>query len=582
MTSCPDEHRLLQVATGEPDGESIQDHLDDCPACRGRMKRLRAELSAVRRALGDGAAAEPIGPGPEEQPPGAELTGGRPERPVAIGQYLVVELLDEGGEAEVYRVLHPHLGKEMVLKWARRPVGDAERASLFAEVRVLVELEHINLVRVFDSGEHDGRPFLVMEYLRGRNLEVYAHDERVTPRRAARLVARLARALALVHRKNVIHRDIKPRNILIDEAGEPRLIDFGLARMRSAWSDPFAATWGGTLPYMPPEQARREHDRTGPRSDLFGLGAVLYFLLTGRPPFVGKARDEVWDHARRCEFDAGALRAARVPRRLERICLKALAADPDDRYATAEELGRALNGFLRRPALLAAGTAILLVAAILARVVSGTAGHPTLQPTIEVLRGDEVIKDLKGALPLRTGDQLRVRCAVPARSRVLAFWYDSEGRLAELGPLAITRGWHVDQVVYPRPDPGRDVVPLEGAPGTEFLLICARSRGEPSAAEVRPLFAGLGRLAGLGPQTYLLLDGESVQAHGIRGLGAPEPRRVGDACARLEDVRQQLRERFEFVAGLAIPHADAGHERAAEGSRPTRPLPAADRASDPK
>jgi len=97
-------------------------------------------------------------------------------------------------------VLHPHLGKEMVLKWARRPVGEAERASLLAEVRVPVELEHIDLVRAYDSGVHDDQPFLVMEYLRGRKLEVYARDERVTPRRAARLVARLARALALVHR----------------------------------------------------------------------------------------------------------------------------------------------------------------------------------------------------------------------------------------------------------------------------------------------------------------------------------------------------------------------------------------------
>ncbi len=132
----------------------------------------------------------------------------------------------------------------------------------------------------------------------------------------------------MVHRRGIIHRDIKPRNILIDEAGEPRLIDFGLARLRHAWSDRPDPTWGGTLAYMAPEQARLEHDRIGPRSDVFGLGAVLYFLLTGQPPFVGETTDEVWDRAKRCEFEKDALRLAKVPRRLGRICLTALAADP--------------------------------------------------------------------------------------------------------------------------------------------------------------------------------------------------------------------------------------------------------------
>jgi predicted Ser/Thr protein kinase len=273
---------------------------------------------------------------------------------------VVVDLLDWDGEADVYRVINPDLGKELVLKWGRQPVDSHELGSFLGEGGILRELDHINLVRVYDSGRHDDRPFLVMEYVHGRNLEDYARDEPVTPRRAAELMVRLAGALAMVHRKGIIHRDIKPRNILIDERGEPRLIDFGLARLRNAWSDPFSTTWGGTLSYMAPEQARREHDRTGTRSDLFGLGAVLYFLLTGRPPFVGETGEEILDRAQRGEFDSGALRTAKVPRRLERICLKALAADPADRYVTAEEFERALNRFLRGPYILAAQAAGLL------------------------------------------------------------------------------------------------------------------------------------------------------------------------------------------------------------------------------
>ena len=187
-----------------------------------------------------------------------------------------------------------------------------------------------------------------MEYVHGRNLEQYASEEPVTPRRAAALVAKLAEVMAVAHRHGITHCDIKPKNILIDKLGEPRLIDFGMARLRHAWSDRAPSSWGGTVAYMAPEQARLEIDRIGPRSDIFALGGVLYFLLTGQPPFVGETQDEVWDRARRCDFEAGALRAAKVPRRLERICLKAMAADPADRYATAEALAEGAETLRRQ------------------------------------------------------------------------------------------------------------------------------------------------------------------------------------------------------------------------------------------
>jgi predicted Ser/Thr protein kinase len=385
ISTCPDEYELLPVATGEPAGEAIGAHLDVCEDCRDRVERLRAELSALRPGPIGGVAADPTGPDPAADPEGqpsnsgptlfwptdpAGTAGPEPtgpaERPGAIGRYLVVDHLDGGAQGQVYRVIHPNLGQDMVLKLGRQPVGDDERASLVAEGRLLADLEHINLVRIYDLDFHKGRPFLVMEYVHGRNLEDYARDEPVTPRRAAELVAKLAGALAMVHRKGVIHRDIKPRNILIDETGEPRLIDFGLARLRNAWSSPLATTWGGTLPFMAPEQARREHDRIGPRSDLFGLGAVLYFLLTGRPPFAGETQEEVWDRAQHCDFDASVLRTAGVPRRLERICLKALAAEPEGRYSTAGDLADALVAFLRRPRRLAFQAGALLVAALAA------------------------------------------------------------------------------------------------------------------------------------------------------------------------------------------------------------------------
>ena len=171
----------------------------------------------------------------------------------------------------------------------------------------------------------------------------------MSQRRAAALVAKLAEVMAVAHRHGITHCDIKPKNILIDKLGEPRLIDFGMARLRHAWSDRVESSVGGTVAYMAPEQARLEIDRIGPRSDIFALGGVLYFLLTGSAPFQGETQDEAWDRARRCDFEPAALRAAKVPRRLERICLKAMAAEPADRYATAEELAKALKSYLRRP-----------------------------------------------------------------------------------------------------------------------------------------------------------------------------------------------------------------------------------------
>jgi serine/threonine protein kinase len=121
----------------------------------------------------------------------------------------------------------------------------------------------------------------------------------------------VASAAAFAHSRGVVHRDIKPKNILVDEAGEPRLIDFGMARLRTAWSDDRKESDGGTFAFMAPEQARMESEgdrqKVGPRSDVFALGAVLYFLLTSRAPFSGRTWTEAWDRARRCAYDGAAL-----------------------------------------------------------------------------------------------------------------------------------------------------------------------------------------------------------------------------------------------------------------------------------
>jgi hypothetical protein len=263
----------------------------------------------------------------------------------------------------VYRAVHPTLPRDVAIKIAYEP-SSIDRSLLKGDAELLCLLEHPNLVRVHDLDIHDGRPFVVMEFVRGRNLQQLADQSRPSPNQAAAWMAVIARALAYVHRCGVIHQDIKPKNILIDDLGRPRLIDFGVARWRNVWSEGQAGPSGGTVAFMAPEQARGESERVSAPADIFGLGGALYFLLTGSPPFEGKSRNDQWRRASRCEFDRSALRAKKVPVALERIVLKAMAADPKDRFTSAESMASALEGYLRRPRRLAIQAAALLVAAL--------------------------------------------------------------------------------------------------------------------------------------------------------------------------------------------------------------------------
>jgi serine/threonine protein kinase len=283
-----------------------------------------------------------------------------------IGRYLVVEFLGRGAQGDVYRVVHPELGKELVIKLARRSaaVNTAERDRMIREGRLLAGCDHPNLVRVVDLDFHEGRPFVVMEHVRGRNLEQYAEERRVEPRQAAALAIELARAVTYIHERGVLHLDIKPKNILIGEETRPKLIDFGLARLRHAWTEDPNVSSGGTTSYMSPEQANCDEARIGPWTDVFGLGGVLFYLLTGRPVYQNTPEASALQRA--CKGDQVSPRRInpRVPRCLERICLKALAIDPERRYRTAEELERALHRFLLRPRVIATGAAVLSLAAV--------------------------------------------------------------------------------------------------------------------------------------------------------------------------------------------------------------------------
>jgi tRNA A-37 threonylcarbamoyl transferase component Bud32 len=499
--------------------------------------------------------------------------GGGPDAapPAVIGKYQVVQALDGGGQARVFRALHPGLGKDVVIKLSRQPLrlGSADRDRLLAEGRILAQLEHPNLARVFDLDLHEDRVFLVMEYVRGRTLEQCAREGRLAPRQAAALVAKVARALAVAHARGVTHHDLKPRNILIDETGEPRLIDFGLARVRDAWEEDAVASgavWG-TAAYMAPEQARGEVERVGPCSDVFGLGAVLHMLLVGAPPFAGATVGQSLERARRCDWDRAALRRVAVPRRLASACERALAAEPAGRYPRAEDLAADLEACARPRrlpvVLLVVGVVLLLAVAALGWAALGPkATGPTLgnkvvaaRPvslTLRIWRNGQPV-NLLGAAPLQAGDDLRIEAEAPEDAYAAVFLFTSEGRLRELA--ARVPAADAGPLAYPEV-PGK-AAPLVGPPGTEVVLVCGGASGPVSSDEVRELWQSAGPWPALPGQTVLRLDRERVVVvQRDRDVGLPHdvPDPEGEVRRRLEEAGRRLSGRFECVAALAVAH----------------------------
>lgn len=281
-----------------------------------------------------------------------------------IGRYVVLDRMDAGGEATVYRVLHVELDRPFVLKLSRRRREDEGGPA--AEGRLLAGLHHPGLVPAVDLDVHDGRPYLVMESVPGLDLCRYADRHRPAPRRCAAIVAEAARVVAFLHDRGILHQDLKPSNLLIGDDGRVRIIDLGHARpigRRGSGPIAWGGRTGGTPSSMSPEQAEGDGDRITTRTDVFGLGAVLYELLCGRPPHRADTPDELAEQARAGRVVPPRQLDRRIPRRLEAICLRALARDPADRYAGALEMERALRRYLRRPI---ARAALVAIAALLA------------------------------------------------------------------------------------------------------------------------------------------------------------------------------------------------------------------------
>ncbi len=266
-----------------------------------------------------------------------------------FGDYELLKEIARGGMGVVYQARQVRLNRKVALKMilAGQFAGEAEIKRFHLEAQAAAHLQHPNIVAIHEIGEHEGRHYFSMDYVEGSSLAAVVRSNPLEPTQAARTVRAVAEAIRHAHQCGVIHRDLKPQNILIDATGQPRVTDFGLAKRVEIDSGlTRSGAVMGSPSYMSPEQARAAHGEVGPRSDIYSLGAILYEVLTGRPPFRAETAVETVLQVLEAEAVPPRLLNRRVPLELDAICMKCLEKNPADRYESAQSLAEDLDRFL--------------------------------------------------------------------------------------------------------------------------------------------------------------------------------------------------------------------------------------------
>jgi len=452
---------------------------------------------------------------------------------VIVGErYRLVESLARGATAAVWRAEDTRLGREVALKILKdEDLDPALRVRAEREGQVLASLDHRNLVRVFDTGEDDGLPFIVMELLDGDSLSTIIAERGPLPvEEAVGLVADVADGLGAAHERGVVHRDVKPGNIVCKDS-VPTLVDFGIARAVDATT----LTRGlvvGTAAYIAPEQAQGL--AVGPPGDVYALGCVLFELLTGRPPFQGDSPVSIAvKHVQEDPVAPSTL--ADVPPAIDAVVLRALAKDPANRPQDGAVLARELRAALTQPA---TDETVALGAPIAA---SSTAVMPAVQADADLI--DPAPLPPVHPPPARAARRSRPAAAAPNLRPLVAL---GVAALAVLGVLLIARAADGGIDTRPVPDvtnaPVQDAttylegagleVDIEQVPADAAAGIVVAS--EPAAGQEIPEGGTVRLLVSSGPATPPTTAAPPADAEG-EGEGGEQPGRGNDKPKREKD-----------------------------------------------
>ncbi|HEY2589275.1 MAG TPA: protein kinase [Tepidisphaeraceae bacterium] len=343
---------------------------EDCPELLPEvLRRLRA-LRKVEAQLNN---LFPPADGTDNNGPSEflSLDGGLP----SIPGYVVESVLGRGGMGVVYKACQLKLNRPVAIKMLLGGVyaSPSERIRFMHEAEAAARLSHAHIVQIYDIGDLEGRPYLMMEFVGGGTLADRIAGVPKPARDAAALVATLAETMHVAHRHGIVHRDLKPSNILLTDEGDAKISDFGLARWFNSDANlTLTGAWVGTPSSMAPEQARGTTSAIGPGTDVYALGAILYEMLTGRPPFRGESASDTERQVIADEPVPPSRLNPRVPRDLETICLECLQKDPARRFNSAAALAEDLHRFLRGEPITAHR------AGVIERGVRWVRRHPTL------------------------------------------------------------------------------------------------------------------------------------------------------------------------------------------------------------
>ncbi len=364
QSACPPPDVLEMLALGKGSTDDVKSHVEKCDSCRTLMLEIRSNqefLDAFRPAIGSGSGVEvPEGSRGSGTGGATSVFSSLPGSVEIPGYHNVVEV-SRGGQGIVYKAVHAITKRKVAIKMLLRGAYASPRElhRFEREIEIVAALRHPNIVTVFDSGiTPDQRPFVVMEYIHGLPLDRYVKDKLAKATKRSRwmyeghmrLFQRIAAAVQHAHARGVIHRDLKPGNILIDDAGEPHIVDFGMARSLSLSRGPtptMTHEFGGTLAYASPEQVGGDPERIDVRTDVYSLGVILFELLTGTYPYeISGSISEVVRNIEHAEPVRPSSLEPAIGYEAETIILKALAKEPERRYQSAGELARDVDDFL--------------------------------------------------------------------------------------------------------------------------------------------------------------------------------------------------------------------------------------------